>query len=171
MNSNLNQSLADHMRNFRMPLYNQLPDMGLYLEQTVKYINQCLAPLSGCEITGSMVRNYVKMDLVANPEQKQYFADQIAHLIVITVLKTVLSLDHIQKLFTMQQATYSVPVAFDYFCMELENLILFRFGVTDMVQDIGVTSSREKEMLRSAITAVSHIIYLRACFDRIGGEY
>ena len=171
MNSNLNQSLADHMRNFRMPLYNQLPDMGLYLEQTVKYINQCLAPLSGCEITGSMVRNYVKMDLVANPEQKQYFADQIAHLIVITVLKTVLSLDHIQKLFTMQQATYSVPMAFDYFCMELENLILFRFGVTDAVQDIGVTSSREKDMLRSAITAVSHIIYLRACFDRVGGEY
>ena len=54
--------------------------------------------------------------------------------------------------------------------MELENTILYRFGLRDSLDNIGVTDSLEKEMLRSAITAVSHIIYLDTCLKRLEGE-
>lgn len=150
---------------FHLPRYAQLPNMGLYLEQTTKYINQCMEPLGCVEVTGSMIRNYVKMGLVRNPERKQYYADHIAHLICITVLKTVLSMEHIKRLFACQKLVYVDQVAYDYFCMELENILYFRFGVTDTVEAIGETTTLEKEMLRSAIISVSHIIYLNACFD------
>ena len=54
--------------------------------------------------------------------------------------------------------------------MELENTILYRFGLRDSLDNIGGTDSLEKEMLRSAITDVSHIIYLDACLKRLEDE-
>ena len=48
------------IKTFRLPRFREIPDMGLYLDQTVKYINRFLEPLGGMEITSSMVSNYVK---------------------------------------------------------------------------------------------------------------
>ncbi len=160
----MKERLADAMQAFRLPRYAELTDVGLYLEQVTEYINGFLRPLGCVEITGSMIRNYVKKGLVANPVKKRYCADQIAHLFAIAVLKQVLSLENIGELFRRQGEIYDNKVAYDYFCMELENLIYFRFGRKETVADIGVTSTLEKEMLRSAIIAVSHEIYLNACF-------
>lgn len=159
--------LADSMRSFQLPRYAQLPDVGLYLEQTTQYINNYLNPLGCIEITGSMISNYVKKGLVANPVKKQYYADQIAYLIAITILKNVLSLEHLNALFVRQQKVYSTEVAYNYFCMELENILYFQFGLKDSVAEIGRTKSLEKQMLRSAIISVSHIIYLNHCFDAL----
>lgn len=170
MENKLTQELAASMEGFHLPRYNRLPDMGLYLEQTTKYINQCLAPLGCFEITGSMIRNYVKMGLVAKPDQKQYYVDQIAHLIAITLLKSVLPLESVQRMFRLQRAVYTDETAYDYFCMELENVLYYRFGLTDAMQDLGETSSLEKEMLRSAIASISHIIHLSACFRLLPEE-
>lgn len=155
------------MRGFRLPRFHEIPDVGLYLEQTTKYVNQCIQPLGVEDVTSSMIRNYVKQGLIANPIKKQYSADQIAHLIALALLKQVTPLEHINDLFLIlnQGGTYTVPVAYDYFCEEMENILHFRFGLKDSVEDVGVTSSLEKEMLRSAITAVSHIVYLNRCFQ------
>lgn len=43
-------------------------------------------------------------------------------------------------------------------------VLFFRFGLKDTIDDVGVTSSLEKEMLRSVVSAVSHIVYLNRCF-------
>jgi hypothetical protein len=170
MNDMMKQTLSQPLRSFRLPRYAHLPDVGLYLEQTTQYINRCLAPLGCVEITSSMIRNYVKMGLVSHPVGKQYYADQMAHLIVIAILKHTLSLEHIGALFRMQRLTYTDQVAYHYFCEELENVLYFRFGLKDTVDDVGITSSQEKEMLRSAIIAVSHYSYLNACFEHLSPE-
>ncbi len=167
MENEIKKLLADSMRDFQLPRYAQLPDVGLYLEQTTQYINNYLAPLGCIEITGSMISNYVKKGLVSNPVKKQYCAEQIAHLICITVLKNVLSMENINALFLRQQKIYTNEVAYDYFCMELENILHFQFGLKNSVEEIGKTFSIEKQMLRSAIIAVSHIIYLNYCFDAL----
>jgi DNA-binding transcriptional MerR regulator len=168
MNTNMNDVLAASMKDFALPKFGQLPDMGLYLEQTAKYINQCFAPLGTMEITGSMIRNYVKMGLVKNPVKKQYYRDQIAHLMAITILKPALSLENIQQLFQLQRGVYTDETAYDYLCMELKNTLDYRFGVTGGLEDVGRTKSIEKEMLRSAVSAVAHIVYLDHCFRAIG---
>ena len=161
------ESIKDVVRDFRLPRYHEIPNVGLYLEQTTKYVNSCLAPLGFDEITNSMVRNYVKMGLVANPVKKQYSEDQLAHIITIALLKQVTPLENIRELYRLQEERYSVEVAYDYFCTELENVLLHRFGYKSDLEDIGVTSTMIKEMLRSAIVAVSHIIYLNACFEGV----
>lgn len=169
MNSIKKELMADSIRDFRLPRYDELPN-GLYLDQTVKYINQCIAPLGCAPITSSMVSNYVKHDVVPGPERKLYFAKQIAHLMVIAIVKSVLSLENICKLFHMQKEVYTDQVAYDYFCAELENMLFYNFGIRDEVKTIGVTVSDEKMMLRNVIIAVSHIIHLNFCFNAIEDE-
>lgn len=170
MDALMKNKIAESMRGFRLPRYAQLPEIGLYLEQTSSYVNRLLRPLGCVEITGSMIRNYVKMGLVSNPVRKQYGADQIAHIVAVALLKTVMPLEHIGEMFRRQRMVYTDQVAYDYFCTELENVLYFRFGLKDEVDDVGVTSSAEKEMLRSAVVAVSYIIHLYACFEQITGE-
>ena len=167
MNHQITDAISCSIRGFRLPRYHEIPDVGLYLEQTTKYVNQRLQPLGFENVTGSMIRNYVKQGLITNPVHKQYSAHQIAHLIALALLKQVTPLEHINDLFLIlnQGGTYTVPVAYDYFCEEMENILYFRFGLKDSMDEVGVTSSFEKEMLRSAITAVSHIVYLNRCFQ------
>lgn len=83
------------------------------------YINQCIEPLH-LSITASMLRNYVKNGFVDRPVRKQYYADQIAHLIFIAIVKQTLSLQNIVDLFQLQEKTYDVSIAYNYFCDELE---------------------------------------------------
>ena len=165
MNEMIKKEIAQSMSCFSLPRYEQLPTVGFFLEQTVEYINQCLQPLNGLQITSSMIRNYVKQGLIQNPVRKKYSVDQIAYLICITILKQVASLEDLNHLFIQQQKTYTSPVAYNYFCDELENVLRFQFGLKDTLDTVGVTSSLEKDILRSAIIAVSNIIYINQCFD------
>ena len=170
MEQEFKQKMADTIAKFHLPRYHEVPNMGLYLEQVTRYINSVLEPLGYIEITNSMISNYVKKGLVANPVKKQYNANQVAHLIVIVILKNVVSLENVSELFIRQIKVYTDEVAYDYFCQELENILQFQFGLKDSVDDVGVTSSFEKKMLRSAIIAVSHVIYLNSCFKVLQEE-
>lgn len=167
MNKEMKDALSASIRGFRLPRYHELPDMGLYLEQTAKYIDQTLQPLGFGELTGSMIRNYVKQGLVANPVNKQYSANQIAHLISIAILKQTISLEHIRNFLLLQRRVYPDHTAYDYLCEELENTLYFRFGLKGEFENVGVTDTAVKEMLRSAIVAVSHIVYLNACLKAL----
>ena len=65
----------------------------------------------------------------------------------------------------MQKDSYTKQVAYDYFCMELENIIAFVFGLKDSVDNIGIDDSEEKLMLRNTIITVAHKIYLDKYFS------
>ena len=118
MNEHIQSKMADPIQNFRLPRYQEIPDVGLYLEQTAKYIDSYLRPLEDISITSSMISNYVKKKIISNPVKKQYGRDQIACLIFIAVAKSVLSLDNIHMMFEIQRQTYDNETAYNYFCME-----------------------------------------------------
>ena len=156
------------IENFSLPRYREIPDVGLYLDQTVKYINRYLAPLGCMEITASMVSNYVKKGYIASPVHKKYDAEQIAYLFFIALAKSVISMDNIARLFEMQKKSYAPEVAYDYFHMELVNVLEYTFGLKDEMEEVGTTSTELKKMLRCVIVAVAHIIYLSDQLDRFG---
>ena len=157
--------LAAAVRRFRLPRYQEIPTVGLYLEQTTKYISQYLDPLEENCLTNSMIANYVKRKLIENPVKKQYGREQIAYLFFIAVAKNVLSLDSLERFIRVQERTYSLDQAYDYFCDELENILAFVFGLKSSPDDVGVTRTDEKMMLRSTIIAFSHKIYLEKFFQ------
>ena len=163
-------AISDSIRDFRMPRYNEIPSVGLYLEQTTKYICEQLAPLQENAITGSMISNYVKKGLVSNPVKKQYSRDQIAYLMFIALAKSVLSLDNLTLFIRLQQRTYATERAYEYLCDEFENTLHYVFGLKPELASVGMDSTDEKFMLRSTIITNAHKIYLEKCFAAMTEE-
>lgn len=164
------QRIADSVRDFRLPRFHEIPDVGLYLEQTSKYIAQCLAPVQETAITSSMISNYVKKGLISNPVKKLYYRDQIAHLMFIMLAKSVVSLDDLYNFIRLQERTYPTERAYNYLCAEFENLLPYVFGIKDSVDNVGADSSDEKIMLRNTIITIAHKIYLDKCFEALAEE-
>ncbi len=164
------QAIADSLRAFRLPRYHEIPDVGLYLEQTSKYIAEYLNPALENSITPSMISNYVKKDLIDNPVKKQYGRNQIAYLIFIAIAKNVLSLDGLINFIALQKRTYSLQIAYDYFCDQFENILLFTAEVKDTMDIVGEDTADEKRLLFSCIVAVTQKIYLEKCLDAISHE-
>ena len=98
-------------RCFSYPKWEDIPNIDLYLDQVLLYVNQVCEPISsGSEkgLTASMVNNYVKHGYLTKPEKKKYQRQQIARLIAITTLKSVFSIPEIaQTLNTLQTETNS----------------------------------------------------------------
>ena len=164
MEKGFDRKLNICLENFQLPKYDSIPDVGLYLEQTVRYVNGFFSAFPYLKLTGSMVSNYVKQGLVENPVKKQYFRDHIALLIFIAVVKNVLSLDNISLLFEIRRETYSIRKAYDYFYLELENVLAYVFGVKDRLDLIGTEATEQKFLLRNAIISVAYKMYLDQYF-------
>ena len=166
------EKFAEPFRIFRLPRYEDIPNVGLYLEQTVKYINEYFEGFDSLKLTASMVSNYVKKGLVANAVRKQYYRDQIAYLFFIAVAKTVLSMENLSMFISIQKESHSTKVAYDYFCAELENIMEYIFGLKSTLDTVGVEEdTEEKVMLRNTIIAAAHKLYLECCFDVIRADY
>ena len=131
MDKEMKRRMAESVRGLRLPRYAEIPTVGLYLEQTIKYINSYLAPLGCLELTGSMVSNYVKKGLIPAPVKKQYFPEQISYLFFVAIAKNLTSMENIDLLISVQRETYTLPVAYDYMCGELENMLFYFFGLND----------------------------------------
>ena len=111
------------LRDFSLPTYREIPAVGLYLDQTSKYINEVLQELPDCNITNSMISNYVKHHLITNPVKKQYSRDQIACLIFIAVTKNTLSLDEVAAVFEMQKGVCEIQDAYVRFSEIFESYL------------------------------------------------
>lgn len=69
------------LESLHIPRYNELPDIELYMDQLVAYINRNLAVLQidGKDvITTAMVNNYVKSKVLMPPVKKRYCKSHIA---------------------------------------------------------------------------------------------
>ena len=99
-----NRRVAACAAGFALPRYAELPTVGLYLDQSVQFVNGCFRTFQGVELTASMVSNYVKKGIISHPIKKKYTRDQLACLIYIVVSKNVLSMENIDSLFKMQRA-------------------------------------------------------------------
>ncbi len=165
MKTNVKGFFAEKVGGFRLPRYKELPDMGLYLEQVTKYINGYLQPIGFPELTSSMVSNYVKKGVVAPPQKKQYYKEQIAYLFFVSISKCVLSMDGIIKLCRMQKDVYDIETAYDYFAAELENMLTYIAGIKDTVEDVGVTDTGIKTVFRNVIISATHVLFINCFFE------
>ncbi|MBQ8281480.1 MAG: DUF1836 domain-containing protein [Lachnospiraceae bacterium] len=170
MEQSLKKELVASVSDFRMPRYDEIPNVGLFLEQTTSYIADYFKSFENINVTGSMISNYVKKGIIDNPVKKQYYRDQIAYLFFIVVAKTVLSLEDIQLMISVQKKTYTTKRAYEYFVREFENILLYIYGLKDELEVIGNDDSDEKIMLRNTIVTVAHKVYLDKCFSLLHQE-
>ena len=171
------------VQHFRLPRYQELPTVELYLDQTTELLNEHLAILGDVKITSSMISNYVKHHLIRRPIKKRYGADQIAELrrpikkrygadqiaelFFIAVAKNVMPLSNLKAALKIQRASYATATAYDYFAEELENVLAYVFGLKANLATIGEEQSEYKHMLRNIIKAVAYKTYIDRYFAAV----
>lgn len=167
MDPNTRSRIAERIDALCLPAYQEIPDVGLYLEQTAKYISDCLSPVQDTPVTGSMISNYVKKGLIAKPVRKQYGREQIAQLMFIAVAKNVLSMDDVHLMLTVQRQTYPSQKAYDYFRTELKYVLDCVVSRQSELSALDAGATDQKVMLRNTIIALAHKIYLDKLFASI----
>ena len=104
--------------NFSYPKWEEIPNIDLYLDQVLLYVNQVCAPISPDKdkgLTASMVNNYVKHGYLTKPDKKKYQRKQIARLIAITTLKSVFSIQEIAQTLNTLRTYASSDQLYDAF--------------------------------------------------------
>ncbi|MCF2557249.1 DUF1836 domain-containing protein [Fournierella massiliensis] len=149
---------------FHCPRYRELPALELYMDQVLTLVESVLRPLCGEEgepwVTGPMVNNYTKQGLLERPVKKKYSREHLAYLIFICSAKQVLSIPDIQKLLQVQRETYPLPVAYDYFCTELENALQAAFVTRTLPEDTASRDTQQTRITRALVTALAQKVYL-----------
>lgn len=88
---------------YRLPEWDEIPDIGLYMEQVtglmLSYLNLPL-PREGDDpaVTATAINNYVRKKVMPGPIKKKYYRRHIAYLIIIYTLKHCLSIPTLQIL-------------------------------------------------------------------------
>lgn len=148
-------------REIKLPRYNEIPNVGLYLKQVVKLINDVIEPFMEADVTEAMLSNYVKKHIISSPVKKQYDREQTAKLIFIVFAKNAASLDNIALLLKRQEQAYSAQEAYDFFAESMENAL--NRGETETKQ-ASEGEKTELTILRTIIHTVASKCFLESCF-------
>ena len=92
---------------FRLPEWENLPELELYMDQVVVLVGRYLSFPPQAEgddklITASIVNNYVRMKIMPPPVKKKYGRVHLAYLLMICTLKRSLPIAAIQRLIPAQ---------------------------------------------------------------------
>ncbi|HCF83206.1 MAG TPA: fatty acid-binding protein DegV [Ruminococcaceae bacterium] len=109
----------------RLPRWDELPDIELYMDQVITLMGKYLAWLSPQNepiLTSSMINNYVKIGIIPPPVKKKYSRAQLFRLIIICVMKRVLPINDIAALIETLLETRTEEEVLDIFtsCYEEE---------------------------------------------------
>ena len=80
-----------YLNDYRLPQWEEIPDLGLYMEQIIDLLKQYLDYLppelkEEQFITASTIHNYVRTRVMPQPRKKKYYREHIAYLIMILTL-------------------------------------------------------------------------------------
>jgi hypothetical protein len=108
----------------RLPRWNELPDLEIYMDQVLSLLSRYLRELPGLDakgLTASMVNNYVKQGVLPPPAGKRYPRTHLACLIVITILKSVLPIGSIGRIIAWElRSGEPHGELYDRFCLAYE---------------------------------------------------
>lgn len=167
LNSNLKEKTNE---NFRLPRWNEIPNIDLYIDQVVSYLENYLSNYIKNEkekkpdkiITKTMINNYVKHEVIKPPVNKKYSREHIAYLFVIFILKQNYSMDEIKKLITLALDTSSIKDAYNRFCSEVEKAIKMTFTRNNYLNSTNL--SEEQYILRNVVQSFANKLYVQKTF-------
>ena len=151
-----------------IPRWNELPNLDLYLDQIVTFINtsleKCIKPNDTLKsdtpiLTKTMINNYVKNYLIEAPIKKKYSKNQCAKLFCICILKQVYSMNEISKLIDIALKSSEINVAYDSFCNHFEESLKCAFEKKEFFKIENIDEN--KYLLKSVLLSCSYKIYVQ----------
>ena len=158
---------------FHIPRWEELPDIDLYLDQVVTFIDKYLRNYIKTDnenkndddkeknitcVTKTMINNYVKQNIIEPPIKKKYNKKHIAYLFVICILKQVYSISDIDKLIKLAQKGFDIDKAYNTFCNALETCIKNTFAGKPYSDKKNISS--ERYLLNNVVQTFASKIYV-----------
>lgn len=126
---------SEFISEFHIPRWEELPDIELYMDQVVTFIenNISIFSISTNEkiITPSMINNYVKLNLIPKPVKKKYNKTHLAYLIAISILKHVFTIQEVRDGINFQAKLDGQKMAYNSFCEEQEKALKYLVSQID----------------------------------------
>ena len=98
------ESFLSALESSKPPEWDALPDIGLYMDQVINYLERQIGslfpPNKEGAITSSMINNYVKAHIIPRAQSKKYSQEHIALLLAAFVLKKALTTQDMGVLMT-----------------------------------------------------------------------
>lgn len=96
------ENWLNELNNFSFKNYEELPDIDLYMDQVVTFLDKQLYIFQNNtldkQITSSMINNYVKGEVLPSPISKKYNREHLALIEEICTLKQVLSIADVKQI-------------------------------------------------------------------------
>jgi len=156
--------------NFHIPRWEELPNIDLYMDQVVSFIEESLTDLFPAKndkedkfITKTMINNYVKQGILNPPINKKYNRTHLARLIVICMLKQVYSINDINALITLALETSGIEISYNKFCMLVERAIDSTFKKEEFVYP-NEELTNERYLLKTVVQTFVNKLYVQKSF-------
>ena len=154
--------VADELIEFSLPAYDALPEIELYMDQLVGYLNKLLSRTcrseDGTPLTPNRVNNYVKDGRIKRPVQKKYDRERIAMLYMLCCTKQNLMLPEASTLLSMLEKNGTEELYEDF--RTLQEPI-----VKNCAAELKKTERDREQMLKKALE-----LTLRSTAERFAAE-
>lgn len=150
-------------KEIHLPRFHELPDIELYADQVITYLNMHLAIFNNTDLTRTMINNYVKQGVVSSPVKKKYNRKHLSYLFVVCILKNAFSISEICELIHYQNSVSDIESGYDHFCTEMEKAIVSSFK--NEVVEIKENEPIEKKLLKMTVTTVANKLYMQKVID------
>ena len=177
----------NYIGNYALPSWEQIPDFGLYMEQVITFLKNCLNYMERSTnddsvITASAINNYVRKKLMPQPVKKRYYRTHIAYLIILCALKQSLSIAEIQSMIPAEAGEEELKVFYTEFTerhkraagffiervKSIKDMIvhdkdlhdLFKDNATEIVVDVALITSFAKVVMDRLISGESLAPYI-----------
>jgi len=160
---NIERDLAQ----FRLQRYEELPDIDLYMEQVVAYVNKHLEVFNrsgDIPITPSMINNYVKYGIIPPPDKKKYKRRHIAYIYAVYFLKQALTMSQIKAIIRQQIKSNDERSAYEFFCTELERALKNCCGLS---QAEPPAPKAEDYALKYSAVAIANKLYAQKIIELV----
>ncbi|MDL2319484.1 DUF1836 domain-containing protein [Eubacteriales bacterium OttesenSCG-928-A19] len=114
------EHLMERYAQFQPAAWDELPDLGLYMDQVITFLERQFRPLYGESrriVTPAMINNYVKSGLISRPVGKKYSREQLAQLSMLCSLKQAISLEDARLLLAVPEDG-DIRTVYEAFCQQ-----------------------------------------------------
>lgn len=158
---------------YRIPRWNELPDLDLYMDQVISVLEKNLSVFSNDDkasfITPTMINNYVKQKLVSPPTNKKYGRGHIVSFYIISLMKQIMPISEINAVITLVVGSLGEENGYNFFCNIFESTLKEIF-VGEKTEFEVPDNNEVYEIISSISLAYANMLYARTLLSKYTEE-
>jgi len=152
----------------QLPNYQDIPDISLYMDQLIEYLDRNLSSLKRNDktpvFTSTMVNNYVKSDVIVAPTKKKYAKETISELHIVYYLKQILSIQDTKRILDLLLLTDDFETVYTCFTDEIKSVY------HTLEQELSQTEDKKKLLTKMAAEASVRKQIVESLLDELSSE-